>query len=156
MIMKFTVLKYTIEAGLMLAVLSVSELHAQPYSIAWYKIAGGGGTGSNGSYSVSGTIGQHDAGGFLTGGNFSLNGGFWSLVAVQTPGSPVLTIVLTSTNTAVISWPSPSTGFVLHQNANLNTTNWVTPAETITDNGTNKFIIVDPPAGTRFFRLSIP
>ena len=38
-------------------------LHAQQYSIGWYKISGGGGTSSNGQYSVSGTIGQHDAGG---------------------------------------------------------------------------------------------
>jgi hypothetical protein len=56
----------------------------------------------------------------------------------------------------MISWPSPSAGFTLQQNVNLNTTNWTTPAETITDNGTNKFIIVNPPAGNRYFRLSYP
>src|SRR5271157_3921855 len=32
----------------------------QSYSIGWYKIAGGGGSSSNGQYSVSGTIGQQD------------------------------------------------------------------------------------------------
>ena len=36
---------------------------AQQYSIDWYKIAGGGGTSTGGTYAVSGTIGQHDAGG---------------------------------------------------------------------------------------------
>ena len=36
---------------------------AQPYSIDWFKIAGGGGTSTGGNYSLSGTIGQHDAGG---------------------------------------------------------------------------------------------
>ena len=41
-------------------------------------------------YSVSGTIGQHDAGGPMTGGNYSLTGGFWALYAVQTPGAPCL------------------------------------------------------------------
>ena len=44
------------------------------YSIDWYKISGGGGTSTGGVYSVSGTVGQHDAGGLMTGGNFSLTG----------------------------------------------------------------------------------
>jgi hypothetical protein len=40
---------------------------AQQYSIDWYKIAGGG-TSTGATYQVSGTIGQHDAGGPMTGG----------------------------------------------------------------------------------------
>jgi hypothetical protein len=48
----------------------------------------------------------------MKGGNFSLTGGFWSLFAVQTPGAPLLTIRLTTTNTAIVSWPSPSTGWL--------------------------------------------
>ena len=39
-----------------------SGVRAQSYSIDWFKIAGGGGTSTGGVYSVSGTIGQHDAG----------------------------------------------------------------------------------------------
>ena len=35
---------------------------AQTYSIDWYTIDGGGGTSTGGVYSVSGTIGQPDAG----------------------------------------------------------------------------------------------
>src|SRR6476661_1860656 len=103
-----------------------AAVHAQSYSIDWYTIDGGGGTSTGGVYSVSGTIGQPDAGGPMTGGNFTLSGGFWSLFAVQTPGAPLLRIFLTSTNTAVVAWPAPSTGFVLQQNTNLVTTNWVT------------------------------
>ncbi len=130
---------------------------AQSYSIDWFKIAGGGGTSTGGVYSVSGTIGQHDAGGPMTGGNFSLTGGFWSLLSVvQSPGSPTLKIFLTTTNTAVVYWPSPSTGFTVQQNANIGTTNWLGVAETVTDNGTNKFIIVSPPIGSRFYRLFKP
>jgi len=45
-----------------------------PYSINWYKIAGGGGTSTGGTYQVSGTIGQPDASGAMTGGNYSLTG----------------------------------------------------------------------------------
>jgi hypothetical protein len=72
--------------------LTASLASGQTYSIDWYKIAGGGGTSSNGQYSVSGTIGQHDAGGLMIGGGYSATGGFWSLYAVQTPGAPLLTI----------------------------------------------------------------
>src|SRR5437870_2462332 len=97
-------------------------LHAQSYSIDWYKIAGGGGTSTGGVYSVSGTIGQHDAGGPMTGGNFSLTGGFWALYAVQTVGAPTLSIKLTTTNTAQVYWTSPSTGFTLQVNTNVATT----------------------------------
>ncbi len=127
---------------------------AQSYSIDWFKIAGGGGTSTGGIYSVSGTIGQHDAGGPMTGGNYSLTGGFWSLLSVvQTPGSPTLKIFLTTTNTAVVYWPSPSTGFVVQQNTTVGGTNWTGVPETVNDNGTNRFIIVNPPAGHRFYRL---
>jgi hypothetical protein len=131
-------------------------VHAQSYSIDWYKVSGGGGTSTGGVYSVSGTIGQHDAGGLMTGGNFSLTGGFWSLYAVQTPGAPMLNIQLTTTNTAMVYWPSPSAGYNLQVNTNLATTNWTTPSETVTDNGTIKYILVNPPTGNRFYRLKNP
>src|SRR5580765_6216842 len=70
-------------------------IHAQQYSIDWHTIDGGGGTSTGGVYSVSGTIGQPDAGPVMSGGNFSLTGGFWSFSTVQTPGAPSLTISLT-------------------------------------------------------------
>src|SRR5271157_3325479 len=141
-------------ATLVLA-LAATQAFAQ-YSIDWYKVSGGGGTSTGGVYSVSGTIGQHDAGGPMTGTGYSLEGGFWSLYAVQTPGAPLLTILLTPTNTAMVYWASPSTGFELLQNSNIVTTNWVTPPQSVTDNGTIKYIIVNPPTGNRFYRLRNP
>jgi hypothetical protein len=129
------------------------QLNAQTYSIGWYAIAGGGGTSTGGVYTISGTIGQPAAGGPMNGGNFSLTGGFWSLYAVQTPGAPVLSITLTN-NAAMVYWPSPSTGWNLQVNSNLATTNWITPPETVQDNGTIKYIIANPPSGNRFYRLS--
>jgi len=58
----------------------------------------------------------------------------------------------------IVSWPSPSTGFVLQQNTDLNPANWTTPSESVTDNGTTWFISVSPaPApGHRFYRLFKP
>jgi hypothetical protein len=49
------------------------------YSIDWYTIDGGGATpagSTGGSYSLGGAIGQPDAG-VLSGGSYTLNGGFW-------------------------------------------------------------------------------
>src|SRR5215471_8224864 len=83
---------------------------AQTYSIDWFTVDGGGGTSTGGVYSLSGTIGQPDAG-HMSGGNFTLDGGFWGiLAAVQSAGAPTLRVVHTSTNTVVIAWPAPSTG----------------------------------------------
>ena len=99
---------------------------AQPYSIDWFTIDGGGGTSTGGVYSVSGTIGQPDAGGPHTNGVYSLTGGFWALpFAVQTSGAPLLTIVPFGAGQARISWTPNTPGFVLQENTNLNTTNWV-------------------------------
>jgi len=127
------------------------------YTIDWYKVAGGAGKSANGQYSVSGTIGQHDAGTAMTGGNYSLTGGFWSLIAVvQTPGAPLLTITH-SGNSVVVSWPSPSTGFALQQNSNLaNATAWSSFDGTVNDNGATKSITNSPPVGNLFFRLAHP
>ena len=141
-------------AALLLTAGAVAE--AQPFVIDWFTIDGGGGTSTGGIYSVSGTIGQPDAGGPMTGGNFSLVGGFWSFFAVQTPGAPLLRIALTTTNSALVSWAFPSTGFSLQQNASLTTTNWIAPPQSVTNNGTINFIIVNPPSGNRFYRLFKP
>src|SRR6516225_9851940 len=87
---------------------------AQPYSISWYKVAGGGGTSTGAVFSVSGTIGQHDAGTPMTGGNYSLTGGFWALISVvQTPGAPTL-YISHSGNTVTVYWQNVS-GWTLHQ-----------------------------------------
>jgi hypothetical protein len=141
---------------LLLGLLIPTISFAQSHSIDWYKISGSGGSSMGGVYSVSSTIGQHDSGGPMTGGNYSISGGFWALYALQTPGTPALTIKLTTTNTAMVYWPSPSTGWNLQKNVDLTTANWLTPAESVTDNGTIKYIIVNPPAGNLFFRLKQP
>jgi len=127
----------------------------QSYSIDWYTVAGGGGTSTGGTYAVSGTIGQHDAGGPMAGGSYSLTGGFWAIISViQTPGLPNL-IIRHSGNSVIVSWPDPATNsYTLQQNGNLsNTGGWATSVYTISSaNGTNS-ITVTPPTGNLFFRL---
>ena len=131
---------------------------AQNYSIDWFSIDGGGGTSTGGVFSVTGTIGQADAG-RMSGGNFTLEGGFWAIVAaVQTPGAPALRVVRTTTNTVVIAWPDPSTGFSLQENSGVNNgPGWasVTNAPPIVV-GSEKQVIISSPLGNRFYRLKSP
>jgi hypothetical protein len=128
--------------------LIVPKIYAQPYSVDWYKIAGGGGTSSNGQYSISGTIGQSDTRTAMTGGNYSLTGGFWSLYAVQTPGAPLLTITYAG-NQASVSWSPSATGWTLQTNNNLATGAWGNYAGAIVNNS-----VTNPSsAGNLFFRL---
>jgi hypothetical protein len=47
------------------------------YDLTWWTVDGGGMMNvTGGAYTLGGTIGQPDAG-VLSGGGFSLNGGFW-------------------------------------------------------------------------------
>jgi len=138
------------------AVLLPTVVNAQSYSINWYKVSGGGGTSSGGNYTVSSTSGQQDAGGPMQGGPYSLTGGFWALIAVQTPGAPYLTIQLIAPGTALISWPAPSTGFVLQQIADLTKTNWSSVTNSVTStNGFNQ-VTVSPLPGNKYYRLENP
>jgi len=72
---------------LLIALPSLAQPQSAPeavsYSIDWYTIDGGGATFSTGgNYSLGGTIGQADAGS-MSGGSYSLVGGFWGGAAVS-------------------------------------------------------------------------
>ena len=146
----------TIAFALLLSTIisQLSTAYAQSYSIDWYRVACGGGMSTGGVYSVSGTIGQPDAGVAMSGGNYTLQGGFWSIIAaVQTPGLPNLTITFVSPNSVKVSWPNTGT-YTLQQNSTLGAGAWTTSAYTInSDNGTNS-ISITPPTGNLFFRLA--
>ncbi len=121
----------------------------------WHKVAGGGGASAGGAYSLTGTIGQHDAGEPMSGGPYSLTGGFWSLISVaQTPGAPTLSISR-SGSTVTVHWQNVS-GWSLEQNSSLaQPANWSPSTGVETTLGTNYFR-VGPLAGTLFFRLRQP
>ena len=140
---------------LLFVLLIPSLAFAQSYSIDWYKIAGGGGISTNGNYTVSGTIGQPDASGAMSGGNYSVTGGFWSLVSVvQTPGAPAL-LISHSGSTVTVYWQAVS-GWSLHQNNNLTVpAGWSVNSGWTTSNGTN-YLNLTSPTGDLFFRLSNP
>jgi hypothetical protein len=128
---------------------------AQSYSINWYKVAGGGGTSTGATYQVSGTIGQPDASGAMTGGNYSLTGGFWAFISVlQTAGAPTLYISRAG-STVTVYWQNVS-GWVLQQSSSINPpANWTVNSSWTTTNGTN-YLNLTSPTGNEFFRLANP
>ena len=75
----------------------------------------------------------------------------------QTTPSPELKIQPTGSNFA-FSWIVPSTNFVLQQNLDLSTTNWVTLTNAPTLNLSNLHdeITLSPSSGGGFFRLAAP
>ncbi len=121
--------------GLLSLLLSMS-VHAQSYAVDWFTIDSGGGTSTGGVFAVSGTIGQHDA------------GGFWAIYAVQTPGAPLLTISYGG-NAAIVSWDSSVTGWTLQTNNNLATSTWGNYNGAVFNNRVTN----SPLTGNLFFRL---
>ncbi len=127
--------------------------HAQ-YTIHWSKIAGGGATtpSTGGVYAVRSTIGQPDASGALTNGQYAVTGGFWALpVAVQTPGAPALTIAAGAPGQAVISWAPVTPGFVLQETTSLETPNWIN-----SPSGATNPVNVPTAGNHKFYRLRKP
>jgi len=128
--------------------------NAQSYSIDAFTVDGGGGTSTGGVYAVTGTMGQADAGALMLGGNYSVQGGFWSIIAVvPSPGAPVLTIARTSTNSIIVSWPASSTNWELRESSDLKTANW-SPVSLLPQKvGEHMEYIVTSPTGNRYYRL---
>jgi len=133
-----------------LALLWLTTLaRAQQYSIDWSTVDGGGGTSTGGVYSVSGTLGQPDAGGPLTNGQYSVTGGFWALpTAVQVTGAPTLTIAPATSGNATISWSPATLGFVLQETWVLTPANW-----TNSPSGATNPMIVPATLPSKFYRL---
>jgi hypothetical protein len=122
------------------------------FDLSWSTIDGGGGTSSGGQFQLSGTIGQPDAG-VLTGDNFKLEGGFWSGVTLlQTPGAPILKIMLIAPGQAVISWPVTVTGFTLQYSTDLGSGLWAKELAAVVDTATEHTVTV-PAVGIKCYRL---
>lgn len=125
---------------------------AQTYSLNWATIDGGGGRSTGGVFTVQGTIGQPDAGGPMTGGSFSVTGGFWALpIAVQTPGAPTLTITRLNATQERISWAPNTPGFVLQETAILSPPNWLN-----SPSGAANPVTVTSSPNAKFYRLNKP
>ena len=80
--MKTQLATFKVGLGMASLLLVLPALHAGSYSVDWYKISSGGGMSTGGSYSISGTLGQPEAGAPMRGGLDSVAGGFWSLTSL--------------------------------------------------------------------------
>ena len=54
-------------------------------NISRWAVAGGGGQRAGGGYALNGTLGQTEAGPSMSGGDYTLSGGFWGGVATSVP-----------------------------------------------------------------------
>jgi hypothetical protein len=92
----------------------------------------------------------------MTGGNYSIAGGFWALTQiVETSGAPSLHIS-SSGNVVTIYWQNVS-GWNLYQDNNLTRPAgcWSAAGTPTLSNGTNYLNLVGP-VGNVFFRLGNP
>jgi hypothetical protein len=87
----------------------------------------------------------------MLGGAFSLRGGFWSLYAVPTPGAPTLLILPGAPGYATVSWAPAAAGWVLQENLNLGTTNWIN-----SPSGATNPVVVPATGPKKFYRLFKP
>lgn len=125
---------------------------SQPFSIDWFEVAGGGGTSASGQYSLSGTIGQHDAGVTMINGQYSITGGFWVLPTVfQTSGAPRLTIFPAGPGSVMISWTPAAPGYVLQETPGLAPSTWANSSS-----GATNPIVVPATVSAKFYRLVKP
>jgi hypothetical protein len=56
------------------------------FFIPWWTVDSGGGSSQGGEYAVSGTIGQPDTNSLMSGGDYTVVGGFWG--GAMTPPNP--------------------------------------------------------------------
>jgi len=70
-------------ALLALAAVPVLAETSATYDLSWWTVDSGGATGlTSGSYTLSGTTGQPDAG-VMSNGDYDLTGGFWAGILVK-------------------------------------------------------------------------
>ncbi len=138
------------------AVFLIQGASAQ-YAIEAKVIAGGGATSSSSRYSVTGTIGQHDAATALEGTGYVLGGGFWHAV-VRTPGAPDLTIRRNPfTGVVRVAWRDPEAVYQLQESSGPNALkagSWSTIAGPHPVAGAVLVHEIALPTGSRFYRLA--
>ncbi len=150
----FTLNRANCSVATLLLALTVLTAQAQ-FSIDWSTIDGGGGTSTGGVFTVTGTIGQPDAG-TMSGGNFTLVGGFWGIIAaVQTSGAPYLWVTRTPTNTVCVWW-ALAEGWQLQATTNLLTGGSLWSEQAYQSNGVTCSRIEPTPTGNKFYRLHKP
>lgn len=117
---------------------------------------GGGGSSTGTRFSVTGSIGQHDASNALQGPAYAVGGGFWHAV-VPTPGAPDLEVRRHPfTGVVRVSWRDPEGKYELEQSSGPNALaagSWSTIAGPYPVAGAVFIHEIATPTGSSFFRL---
>ncbi len=128
-------------------------------AINWFTLDAAGGAQSSASYVVNFTAGQTDVGPTtISSANYRIIPGFWATEDLgPAVGLPELSIVLIGPR-VILSWPSPSTGFVLQYADSLNTlpAAWFDTPGVVSDNGFIKSLTLPHDQSKRFYRLRRP
>jgi hypothetical protein len=134
-----------------LALAFMPGARAQNFTLDWFKVAGGGGTSVAGTYVLSGTFGQPDAGLMSAGaGQYTLQGGFWPGIDA---GGLLLTIKVVGTN-VTLTWPADFSGYVLEQTPKLAPPSWTIVPQVPINNGAFYSVTLSRAAGSMFYRLA--
>jgi hypothetical protein len=116
---------------------------------------------------------NNGSGGFVRSGTYAVGSGPVSVTAADVNGDGWVDLICANSGTntisvltnipptahtnimglAVLSWPSPSAGYVLQQNSSLGTPNWTNFGGTVTTNVTTLSVTIPAAMGAEFFRL---
>jgi len=77
--MKRILIVISLILSLLLTIQVVRAAGDASYTLDWWTVDSGGGTSQNGSYVLTGTVGQAEPGS-LHAGEYSLVGGFWAVL----------------------------------------------------------------------------
>ena len=128
-------------------------------TIDWFTLDAAGGAQSSANYVINSTAGQNDVGPtMLNSANYRIIPGFWALEDMgPASGLPELSIALLGPR-VILSWPSPSSGFVLQQTDSLNVlpATWSDTPGVVSDNGFIKSLTLPHDLSKRFYRLRRP
>jgi hypothetical protein len=129
--------------------------NAQQFAVPWFSIDGGAGASAGGVYAVAGAIDQVDTAA-MSGGEYTLQGAFWSIVALEAGTVPVLRLT-TDTGHVAISWAGPALDFVLQESSALGpSANWRDVGAPVIVNGLENTVIQPIARSGRFYRLRHP
>jgi len=128
-------------------------------AIDWFTLDAAGGAQSSANYVVNFTAGQNDVGSTeVSSANYRIIPGFWALEDMgPATGLPELRIALSGPR-VILSWPSPSAGFVLQHTDSLNTlpAAWSDTPGGVSDDGFIKSLTLPHDLSKRFYRLRRP
>lgn len=148
---------------MILAMIITPLLVMAQFNIDWSTIDGGGGVITGGVYAVRGTIGQPDANTMpMTGGQYSLTGGFWAMLAVQTEAAPFLPIFITVVppmvaggDVALSFLTQSGVTYYVDWSTNLIDGPWI-PATNFPGDGLTNTVLIPLMSDTTLFRVSTP